>query len=352
MKTKLFQAIFLILLSFLTTSLYAEEIKVGISGSEPFRIMDKNEVSGISFDIWKNVASKANLQYKVTVFDSVGELLAAVKENKVDVGVGSISITADRSEVLAFTQPYYISGKGILTRESSASVWDFIKPFFQETFFYGIASLLLVLFIVGNFVWLAERHHNQSVSESYLTGVGSCMWFAIVTFTTVGYGDITPKTKTGRVVTGIWMIVALLTASSLTAGIASSFTLFELKHALIDSPSSLKGRKVAAIKSTTGAEFAKRYGAILTEVKTLKDGVKLLKETEVDAVISDYPIIKYYLSKNEEKGFRAIEVFEEREHYGFCTNPKNPLIRTVNRYILETIEEGTIKNILKKWKVE
>ena len=49
------------------------------------------------------------------------------------------------------------------------------------------------------------------------------MWWALVTITTVGYGDITPMTPVGRFVASGLMFVGLALISSVTAIISVKF---------------------------------------------------------------------------------------------------------------------------------
>ena len=49
------------------------------------------------------------------------------------------------------------------------------------------------------------------------------MWWALVTVTTVGYGDITPMTTVGRFVASALMFVGLALISSVTAIISVKF---------------------------------------------------------------------------------------------------------------------------------
>ncbi len=49
------------------------------------------------------------------------------------------------------------------------------------------------------------------------------MWWALVTITTVGYGDITPLTTIGRFVASALMFVGLALISSVTAIISVKF---------------------------------------------------------------------------------------------------------------------------------
>lgn len=268
------------------------EIKVGVAGAPPFTSFEKNGIEGISVDLWKEVAIQARLQFRLIPYPSVAELIQAVKKREVDVGVGPISITAQRAREVAYTQPYFASPMGVLTRKVTTSVWKIVKPFLRTAFFLGVLTLVFILFIVGNLIWLVERKHNDNFPPTYIQGVGHGMWFAVVTFTTVGYGDLIPRTRIGRLVSASWMIVAMITASSITAGIATSFTLISLRHAAIESAESLEGQKVAVVRGTTGAEFARRHEAELLVRPTLAAAVRAVAEGRAEAVTFDYPALR------------------------------------------------------------
>lgn len=65
-------------------------------------------------------------------------------------------------------------------------------------------------------VWLMERRSNEGLHD-----FSEAVWWAIVTVTTVGYGDITPQTATGRFVAGMLMIVGIGTIGLLASSLAS-----------------------------------------------------------------------------------------------------------------------------------
>lgn len=58
-------------------------------------------------------------------------------------------------------------------------------------------------------------------SEDY-PSLGVAMWWAVQTFTTVGYGDVPPTTGLGRVVGGVLMVVGVMFISFLTASVTTS----------------------------------------------------------------------------------------------------------------------------------
>lgn len=63
-------------------------------------------------------------------------------------------------------------------------------------------SVLSLIFILGTIIYLIEG----SVPDSDFTSIPRSLYWAIVTLTTVGYGDITPQTALGQFIASIIMI--------------------------------------------------------------------------------------------------------------------------------------------------
>ncbi len=61
----------------------------------------------------------------------------------------------------------------------------------------------------------------QSTADGRPMTLGDAIWWAVVTLTTVGYGDVTPRTFGGRVVGVVLMLSGVVLLSLVTASIAS-----------------------------------------------------------------------------------------------------------------------------------
>jgi voltage-gated potassium channel len=93
-----------------------------------------------------------------------------------------------------------------------------------------IAALVLVLNGAA-IVYLYERHAPGSDIHT----LGESVWWALVTVTTVGYGDYTPVTVPGRITACLIMGIGLVTLAVITAQVASSFVAQAASRAQRDS---------------------------------------------------------------------------------------------------------------------
>jgi len=83
---------------------------------------------------------------------------------------------------------------------------------------YATIILLLVL-IIGSFLFYLVEHGVNPQVPNY----ESAMWYAIVSMTTVGYGDIVPINLSGRIIGVILILTGMAYVSLTTATLAYSF---------------------------------------------------------------------------------------------------------------------------------
>ncbi len=327
---------------------WGEQLKVGVAGAEPF-VIHGEPLDGLSVAIWKELAKLSELDYELKAYPNVAEVLAAVEAGELDVAIGPISITAQRAEQVDFTQPYYRSNLGLLGPVKKHNVIVALEPFFSFTFLYALGVLLLILAFVGTLVTLAERRANPEHFGKGLSGLGDGMWFAIVTMTTVGYGDKSPVTPLGRFFSAVWMLVATISFSTLTAGIATTFTLTNLQNTEITSPEMLKNRTVGVVAGSTGAQVASDFGASVIPKTNLHEAVSLLLENKVQAVVFDHPALKYYLQQNPTHGLRLAESHFQRQDYGFAMRRGGDHRVRINIALLKLQETGRLNDLEESW---
>ncbi|KRE26465.1 ion transporter [Mycobacterium sp. Soil538] len=82
---------------------------------------------------------------------------------------------------------------------------------------YTVSGALLLVFVASLAVLDAERGQP----DAHITDFGQALWWSVTTITTVGYGDLTPVTTTGRVIAVFLMIGGISLVGSITATLAS-----------------------------------------------------------------------------------------------------------------------------------
>lgn len=88
----------------------------------------------------------------------------------------------------------------------------------RENFFYILGITFVVLLGGAVSFYFLERGSNKTIE-----GLGSAVYWAVISMTTTGYGDISPSTSGGRMVAVIVVISGLLLLSLVTATVASVF---------------------------------------------------------------------------------------------------------------------------------
>ena len=330
--------------------LAARILRVGVSGSAPFVIEDPvgDGLSGISIDVWRRVAEANDLPYDFFRQDSADAGIAAVEANAIDVLIGPVSVTASRPArpEVDFTQPYYIDRAGVLLPRQRANLSSRLQVLFGRAVISSILVMFSVLLVVGTFIWLAEHRQNpEQFPPKPLPGITNGMWFALVTLTTVGYGDKAPITRLGRGVTAAWMVISLVAVSTLTAGLASAFTvlLSGSTRDNIKDPRELSRLRVAAVNGTSGMELARRRKLRIVPMDSLEKGVEAVLTDTADALIFDRPALRYHLKLNPDLAVDVAPFTVAEETYGFVLRTDDPLRTPLDVSILKLQREGQVE---------
>jgi len=103
-----------------------KELVVGTAGSmPPFNMTTKEgKVIGFEPDLAEQIAKAMGVALKLEVMP-FSELLNALETGKVDMVLSNMTMTPGRNLKVAFVGPYYVSGKGLLTKlETLAAAAD------------------------------------------------------------------------------------------------------------------------------------------------------------------------------------------------------------------------------------
>lgn len=88
----------------------------------------------------------------------------------------------------------------------------------HHRFQYVLIVALAVVALGAIAIYVVEGGSNAAVGS-----IGDALWWAVVTATTVGYGDVSPITSEGRLIAVVLMITGIGVIGVFTATVASFF---------------------------------------------------------------------------------------------------------------------------------
>ncbi len=305
---------------------------------------------GFSVDVAKRVSAKLLREPTFVWTKNVEETLQAVQDGRVDVGVGAISVTAERERLLDFTHAYATSGLGMAVRAQPRSWWGRLGASLTKGRLTIIFGFFLLIVVAGHLVWLAERG-KDAFSDHYFPGVFEGMYWAIVTASTVGYGDKAPVKWAGRALAGLVIVISLPMFAIFTAELTSALTTSELEAGL-KSPNDLGDRPVAVVAGTTSAAFATRRGLSVVATGSVEKAVAALEAGEADAAIYDEVPLRSVVAMDAKARKIPVQVTAssfEVTPIAIAVAPQSPLLEPINLALLSLLESGDLALLDAKW---
>ncbi|CAG0920342.1 unnamed protein product [Notodromas monacha] len=123
-----------------------------------------------------------------------------------------------------------------------------------------VFSLAMAIIIFATVMFYAEKN----VDRTNFTSIPAAFWYTIVTMTTLGYGDMVPKTITGKIVGGVCSLSGVLVIALPVPVIVSNFSRIYHQNQRADKRKAQKKARLARIKmakASSGAAFVSRKKA-------------------------------------------------------------------------------------------
>ncbi len=331
-----------------------DTLKVAYTPAPPFIIAEGESLEGVNIWLWKQIAKELGIVYEMKAMN-FSDMLKAIETDSIDISINPLTITSERSKKMNFTHSYYASNSTVVVYESSYSqkIMQTLRSIFNLNFLRGFFALLFLIFLFGIGIWFFEKRENPEQFRPSWKGLWDGLWWSVVTMTTVGYGDKSPKSRGGKMIALIWMFSGLLFISGLTASVASMLTVNELK-ANYESFNEFKESAVGCIKNSSTNEFLEEsFFHNIQVYESVARGLDDLRDNKIEAFLYDEPILKYRLNQDiSYQDLRILPMQFDLQFYAFGL-PKNKqaLEAIISQKILEITESMRWRMILKEYQL-
>lgn len=325
-----------------------KRIKIAIKEFPPLVFKD---YKGFCIDLANIICEKNNLRPEFVMVDTVPRLLGAVESGRCDMGFAGITITADRERTVDFSQPFFDSGLMIGIRNEPLSQITSIGTALLRVIGLSIVLFFVGLTVVAHLVWWIERDDQdpQGFPTAYAKGIVDAYWWAVVTMSTVGYGDKRPKRIGGRAIAAIWMFVGIIWFAGLTATLSSALTVDRIQHGDISNLPDLYGKNVAAIKDTTSEDLLRYHNVKIVLTHSFDDLLATLKDGRAEAIVYDAPPLMY--AAKLDPTIKVVGSMFAHQQYGivFPNTGGEALKELFDIEIMLSRQNGEYQKIYNKW---
>ncbi|WP_226817059.1 transporter substrate-binding domain-containing protein [Advenella sp. FME57] len=327
----------------------SKPVTVGVYESPPFVLRENGQYAGMAIELWQSLEDKLQLSSTYRSYPSYRKLIEAVGKGEIDAAVTNLTITRQRAQSIAFTQPWYDSGLRIMTPSTGAgSFQDIIDGLSDSGHLTTFAWLLIITLFATVIITLLDRRLDREFPRRWREGLADNFFHTMSIMTT---GKTTHKNLfgwIGRIWSALWMVLGVAIIAYVTSSITSVMTTTSLTSQ-IHSLSDLSGKTVGVLGGSVGEDYVQNLGIRTQNYDTLDASIEGLISGEVDALVGDAPVLEYFAHSQPGQPVRLIGAVFHPDKYGFGFPLQSELLRPVTLELLGLHERGDIHKLRMKY---
>ncbi|XP_041370921.1 ionotropic receptor 25a-like [Gigantopelta aegis] len=296
---------------------------VTVANSPPFVYKtDKGngtaEYYGYCIDLLRRISEILDFTYDIYDTELYGAmsddgswngLIQELISKKADIGVGPLSVMAERENVVDFTVPYYdLVGLTILMKKPKFdySLVKFLSVLDEDVWGCIIGAFFLFSVLISVFDKLSPFSYQNNKQEQTNEGPESRVftlkegiWFCMMSLTPQGGGE-TPRALSGRLIAATWWLFGFIIIATYTANLAAFLTVSRLVTQVksLDDLSKQFKVKYAPMNGSNAQIYFKRMADIenrfygLWKDMSLDDTLNVVERAKL--AVWDYPVSDKY----------------------------------------------------------
>jgi polar amino acid transport system substrate-binding protein len=316
-----------------------QSLRVAVYNVPPYGYVDSDgSISGVSVDLWRRVAEQMEWHYQLIPISDMESILSGLEQGRFDAAIGAITITPERAARVDFSYPAHRSGVAIAMKKETGPVFALVS--------YGaavseLAPLIIItlamLILIGIAMWIVEQRVRLAAkgSESSVLSLRDGLYWAVVTMTTVGYGDKTPKTTLGRAVAALWMLSSLVLVSLLSTSLVSRLTAERVESRNSAAAIDLRAIRLAAVGQSSGAEYLDQLHLQYAKFKDLPEALDSLANGRSDAVVNSVGALQYYVSLRYAKSIEIPQGLLASAYIAIALPEHSPIKKPLDRALIK-----------------
>ena len=312
-------------------------LRIGTKEAPPFAMRGLDGTwEGISIDLLAEMGDRMGFTYEL-VEVTLEDLVSGVASGDLDASIAAITVTSERERQIDFSHPYFHTGLGVaVASEQRPHLLAVIDALTSSEFLATLGLLFGLLFFVGALAWVAEHKRNPDEFEPEVgRGLLSGFWWAVVTMTTVGYGDKAPITTRGRLIGTVWMFSALILTALFTAQLSAAPT-SERIGSRVTAIDDLSRVRVGSVSGSATLEPLRALGVRPTGFADVAEGFRALSDHRIDAFVHDAPLLIYLAGTVE--GVTITPLRFAPQDYAIVLPQGAAFRETLNRTLLDVLD--------------
>ncbi len=319
-----------------STNGHGAPLKVAVYEAPPFIFKDKNgSWTGLSIQLWEEIAACLGLTYTYVQMP-LDEVVKGLTSGSCDL-CPSLVLSIHRAGEFEFTEPYLYSHGAVVTLHKSLikTISSFRGVLLNRKVLIIGMAMIFGMILFSLLLTFAERKHPKGhFSGSLVQRLGSSLWFSAVTMTTVGYGDKTPLSPIGRLITFFWMLAGVLIIALFTGAVASDITRAEMRGN-ITSFSDLTRFHVGCIEGSRMDSLLATMGIPAARYELPEDAKKGFQSGRINAFAGDMVSLEYLMNQRKLGDLEIFTLPDSALFYAFGVRNGLPQLSAINRELLD-----------------
>jgi len=339
-----------------TPSLATPTLRVGVAdGAAPCNFQDNGAWKGIAVELWRAIANREQLAYKLVPKTNNGDLLAAVRNSEVDLAIGCLSLTPERLYKYRFSQTYQESGQAVMVKRDPLELGrSMLGSLLSADLLSLLCSFIAIFIVMALGVWKTDGWGTKD--ETIRNGrIRSFAKVFQILATGPGTNTIVDSVRGNGLVVLSYLLRALM----------ASFLVSYVTINVIRNPHIFAVANVASLADFKNKKFAVRVGSasqdLIHEVLRNRPGLAIgivpinsidqapliLESGRADAVLADEMQLLYLIKNLKDNKFRIVLHDLDPGYQGFILSKGlDPAIASsINQSIVEFRRSGLIQEL-------